>query len=684
MSKKQVKSISKEIVNKALIDSLKKFDPRVLIKNPVIFVVEIGFFLTLILTINPSLFTENEADLRIFNGIISFILFITVIFANFAESIAEGRGKAQADSLKKTRKETSANLLKEDGTTITIDAGSLKKGDIVIVNTGELIPNDGIVIEGIASVDESAITGESAPVVKEAGGDFSSVTGGTRVVSDKIKIQISVSSGESFLDKMINLVEGAERKKTPNEIALNIVLVGLTLIFLVVIVTLFPMGLYAGVHLPLSTLIALLVCLIPTTIGGLLSAIGIAGMDRVNKFNVIAMSGKAVETCGDINTIILDKTGTITFGNRLADEFFPVKGISKDKMIEYSVISSLKDLTPEGRSIVELGKKFDIILNEKDYDKAEFIEFSAQTKTSGINLENGQKIRKGSGSSIKKFIQEQNGIIPKDLDSIIDKISRLGGTPLVLAVDDKIYGVIYLKDTVKPGLKERFDNIRKMGIKTIMCTGDNPLTAETIAKEAGIDEFVAECTPEEKIEVIKREQAQGKLVAMTGDGTNDAPALAQADVGIAMNSGTIAAKEAANMVDLDSNPTKILEVVEIGKQLLITRGALTTFSIANDVAKYFAIIPAMFIAAIPQMEKLNIMHLSSPISAIISALIFNAIIIPLLVPIALKGVKYKPMNVQVMLLKNLGIYGVGGIIAPFIGIKLIDLIVTPFLLILGM
>lgn len=683
MSKKQVKSISKEILNKAFIESFKKFDPRILIKNPVIFVVEIGFFLTLILTINPSLFTENEADLRIFNGIISFILFVTVIFANFAESIAEGRGKAQADSLKKTRKETSANLLKEDGSLVVIDAGSLKKGDIVIVNTGELIPNDGTVIEGIASVDESAITGESAPVIKEAGGDFSSVTGGTRVVSDKIKVQISVSSGESFLDKMINLVEGAERKKTPNEIALNTVLVGLTLIFLVVIVTLFPMGLYAGVHLPLSTLMALLVCLIPTTIGGLLSAIGIAGMDRVNKFNIIAMSGKAVETCGDINTIILDKTGTITFGNRLADDFFPVAGIPKDEMIKYSAISSLKDLTPEGRSIVELSKKLGIILAEKDFDKAEFIEFSAQTKTSGINLENGQKIRKGSGSSIKKFVQEQNGTIPKDLDNIIDRISRLGGTPLVLAVDNKIYGVIYLKDTVKPGLKERFDNIRKMGIKTIMCTGDNPLTAETIAKEAGIDEFVAECTPEEKIEVIKREQAQGKLVAMTGDGTNDAPALAQADVGIAMNSGTIAAKEAANMVDLDSNPTKILEVVEIGKQLLITRGALTTFSIANDVAKYFAIIPAMFIAAIPQMEKLNIMHLSSPMSAIISALIFNAVIIPLLVPIALKGVKYKPMNVQIMLLKNLGIYGVGGIIAPFIGIKFIDLIVTPFLSILG-
>ncbi len=684
MSKKQNKSFTTDIINKALIDSFKKFNPRVLIKNPVIFVVEIGFFLTLILTISPTLFTENEADLRMFNGIISFILFITVIFANFAESIAEGRGKAQADSLKKTRKETSANLLKEDNSIEKVDAGSLKKGDIVIVNTGELIPNDGVVIEGIASVDESAITGESAPVIKEAGGDFSSVTGGTRVVSDKIKVQISVSSGESFLDKMISLVEGAERKKTPNEIALNTVLVGLTLIFLVVIVTLFPMGLYAGVHLPLSTLIALLVCLIPTTIGGLLSAIGIAGMDRVNKFNVIAMSGKAVETCGDINTIILDKTGTITFGNRLADDFFPVKGIPKDEMIEYSAISSLKDLTPEGRSIVELSKKFGVILTEKDFDKAEFIDFSAQTKTSGINLENGQKIRKGSGSSIKKFVQEQNGTIPKDLDSIIDKISRLGGTPLVLAVDSKIYGVIYLKDTVKPGLKERFNNIRKMGIKTIMCTGDNPLTAETIAKEAGIDEFVAECTPEEKIEVIKREQSQGKLVAMTGDGTNDAPALAQADVGIAMNSGTIAAKEAANMVDLDSNPTKILEVVEIGKQLLITRGALTTFSIANDVAKYFAIIPAMFITAIPQMEKLNIMHLSSPISAIISALIFNAIIIPLLVPIALKGVKYKPMNVQIMLLKNLGIYGLGGIIVPFIGIKLIDLIVTPFLSILGM
>lgn len=683
MSKQKSKGIDSTILKQAFISSLKKLNPKLLIKNPVIFVVEIGFFLTLLLTINPSIFNKNEGDLRAFNAMICFILFVTVLFANFAEAIAEGRGKAQADSLKKTRKNTVANLLKSDGTISQVDAGSLKKGDIVVVNTGELIPNDGVVIEGIASVDESAITGESAPVVKEAGGDFSSVTGGTRVVSDMIKIEISVSAGESFLDKMINLVEGAERKKTPNEIALNTVLVGLTLIFLIVIVTIYPMGLYVGVHLPLSTLIALLVCLIPTTIGGLLSAIGIAGMDRVNKFNVIAMSGKAVETCGDINTIILDKTGTITFGNRLASEFLPVEGVSKSEMIEYSVISSLKDLTPEGRSIVELGKKLNCSLDEKDFEKAEFLEFSAQTKTSGINLEDGKKVRKGSGSSIKKFVSEQNGDIPKDLDTLIDKVSRLGGTPLVLAVDTRVLGVIYLKDTVKPGLKERFDNIRKMGIKTIMCTGDNPLTAETIAKEAGIDEFVAECTPEQKIEVIKREQAQGKLIAMTGDGTNDAPALAQADVGIAMNSGTIAAKEAANMVDLDSDPTKILEVVEIGKQLLITRGALTTFSIANDIAKYFAIIPAMFIVAIPQMEVLNVMRLSSPASAIISALIFNAIIIPLLVPIALRGVSYKPMKAEIMLLKNLTIYGVGGILAPFIGIKLIDIIITPALKLLG-
>lgn len=683
MSKQKSKSIDSTILKQAFIEAFRKLNPKILMKNPVIFIVEVGFFLTLLLSIKPDIFSEKEVNLRLFNIIICLILFVTVLFANFAEAIAEGRGKAQADSLKKTRKSTVANLLKEDGTTVQVDASSLKKGDIVIVNTGEIIPNDGVVIEGIASVDESAITGESAPVVKEAGGDFSAVTGGTRVVSDKIKIEISVSAGESFLDKMINLVEGAERKKTPNEIALNTLLVGLTLIFLVVIVTLLPMGLYVGIHLPLSTLIALLVCLIPTTIGGLLSAIGIAGMDRVNKFNVIAMSGKAIENCGDINTIILDKTGTVTFGNRLASEFIPVEGVTSEEIMEYSVISSLKDLTPEGRSIVELGKRLGYIADESKYTKAEFLEFSAQTKTSGVNLEDGRKIRKGSGSSIKKFVENENGVIPRDLDEKVDRVSRLGGTPLVLAVDNRVLGVIYLKDTVKPGLKERFDNIRRMGIKTIMCTGDNALTAETIAKEAGIDEFVAECTPENKIEVIRREQEQGKLVAMTGDGTNDAPALAQADVGIAMNSGTIAAKEAANMVDLDSDPTKILEVVEIGKQLLITRGALTTFSIANDIAKYFAIIPAIFIIAIPQMEILNIMKLSSPTTAIISTLIFNAIIIPLLVPIALRGVAYKPMETELMLLKNLAIYGIGGLIAPFIGIKLIDIIITPILRVLG-
>ena len=683
MSKQKSKSIDSTILKQAFIEAFRKLNPKILMKNPVIFIVEVGFFLTLLLSIKPDIFSEKEANLRLFNIIICLILFVTVLFANFAEAIAEGRGKAQADSLKKTRKSTVANLLKEDGTTVQVDASSLKKGDIVIVNTGEIIPNDGVVIEGIASVDESAITGESAPVVKEAGGDFSAVTGGTRVVSDKIKIEISVSAGESFLDKMINLVEGAERKKTPNEIALNTLLVGLTLIFLVVIVTLLPMGLYVGIHLPLSTLIALLVCLIPTTIGGLLSAIGIAGMDRVNKFNVIAMSGKAVENCGDINTIILDKTGTVTFGNRLASEFIPVEGVTSEEIMEYSVISSLKDLTPEGRSIVELGKRLGYIADESKYTKAEFLEFSAQTKTSGVNLEDGRKIRKGSGSSIKKFVENENGVIPRDLDEKVDRVSRLGGTPLVLAVDNRVLGVIYLKDTVKPGLKERFDNIRRMGIKTIMCTGDNALTAETIAKEAGIDEFVAECTPENKIEVIRREQEQGKLVAMTGDGTNDAPALAQADVGIAMNSGTIAAKEAANMVDLDSDPTKILEVVEIGKQLLITRGALTTFSIANDIAKYFAIIPAIFIIAIPQMEILNIMKLSSPTTAIISTLIFNAIIIPLLVPIALRGVAYKPMKAELMLLKNLAIYGIGGLIGPLTGIQLIDIIITPILRVLG-
>ena len=612
------------------------------------------------------------------------ILFITVLFANFAESVAEGRGKAQAETLKKTKKDTVAHLVLPDGSERDIPACDLKKGDVVIVRINELIPNDGEVVEGIASVDESAITGESAPVTRESGGDFSSVTGGTTVVSDWLKVQIAAEPGESFLDKMIALVEGASRQKTPNEIALNTLLVGLTIIFMIVIVALYPFAVYSGVHIPVATLIALMVCLIPTTIGGLLSAIGIAGMDRVTRFNVIAMSGKAVEACGDVDTMILDKTGTITFGNRLAADFYPVKGVTVRELMEYSVLASLEDGTPEGKSIVELARKMGAVTEKNAADKMEFIEFTAQTKMSGVNFENGLMLRKGAGEAIREFVVSKNGKIPADLDGIVENISKLGGTPLTVCADNRIYGVIYLKDTVKPGLAERFARLREIGIKTIMCTGDNPLTAATIAKEAGVDGFIAECKPEDKITEIKKEQAQGKIVAMTGDGTNDAPALAQADVGIAMNSGTQAAKEAANMVDLDSDPTKILEVVEIGKQLLITRGSLTTFSIANDIAKYFAIIPAMFQLVIPQMNMLNIMKLSTPYSAILSALIFNAIIIPGLIPIAMKGVKYKPMRSERMLLKNMGIYGAGGVIVPFVGIKLIDMLAAPLLAAFGL
>ena len=577
-----------------------------------------------------------------------------------------------------------AHLVLPDGSERDIPACDLKKGDVVIVRINELIPNDGEVVEGIASVDESAITGESAPVTRESGGDFSSVTGGTTVVSDWLKVQIAAEPGESFLDKMIALVEGASRQKTPNEIALNTLLVGLTIIFMIVIVALYPFAVYSGVHIPVATLIALMVCLIPTTIGGLLSAIGIAGMDRVTRFNVIAMSGKAVEACGDVDTMILDKTGTITFGNRLAADFYPVKGVTVRELMEYSVLASLEDGTPEGKSIVELARKMGAVTEKNAADKMEFIEFTAQTKMSGVNLENGLMLRKGAGEAIREFVVSKNGKIPADLDGIVENISKLGGTPLTVCADNRIYGVIYLKDTVKPGLAERFARLREIGIKTIMCTGDNPLTAATIAKEAGVDGFIAECKPEDKITEIKKEQAQGKIVAMTGDGTNDAPALAQADVGIAMNSGTQAAKEAANMVDLDSDPTKILEVVEIGKQLLITRGSLTTFSIANDIAKYFAIIPAMFQLVIPQMNMLNIMKLSTPYSAILSALIFNAIIIPGLIPIAMKGVKYKPMRSERMLLKNMGIYGAGGVIVPFVGIKLIDMLAAPLLAAFGL
>lgn len=680
---KKTKFITKDILKSSVIGAFKKLNPRYMIKNPVMFVVEVGFFITLVMTFFPTIFGD-DSGLRVYNGIVSVILFVTILFANFAESVAEGRGKAQADSLKKTKKDTVANLVLKDGTEKVVNASELKKGDIVMVRMNEVIPNDGEVIEGVASVDESAITGESAPVTREAGGDFSSVTGGTTVVSDWLKIRITSEPGKSFLDKMISLVEGASRQKTPNEIALNTLLVSLTIIFLIVVVTLYCFSDYAGAKIPMATMIALLVCLIPTTIGGLLSAIGIAGMDRVTRFNVIAMSGKAVEACGDVDTMILDKTGTITFGNRLAADFRPVKGKKKEDLIDYSVMTSLCDATPEGKSVVELARTLGTNIKEDAKDQMEFVEFTAQTKMSGVNLKDGTQIRKGASEAIKAYVQENNGVIPEDLDSIVTEISSLGGTPLVVCAGYVIYGVIYLKDTVKPGLVERFERLREIGIKTIMCTGDNPLTAATIAKEAGVDGFIAECKPEDKIEAIKKEQAEGKIVAMTGDGTNDAPALAQADVGLAMNSGTTAAKEAANMVDLDSDPTKVLEVVEIGKQLLITRGSLTTFSIANDVAKYFAIIPAMFTLVIPQMNILNIMSLSTPFSAILSALIFNAIIIPCLIPIAMRGVKYKPMRSEKMLLKNMSIYGLGGVIVPFIGIKLIDILVTPLLVLLGL
>lgn len=684
MSKENKKKfITKDILKSSVAGAFKKLDPRYMMKNPVMFVVEVGFCITLLLTIWPTVFGD-QAELRAYNGIVTLILFITILFANFAESVAEGRGKAQAETLKKTKQDTKARLLLAGGSEREVNASELKKGDIVLVRNGELIPNDGEVIEGVASVDESAITGESAPVTRESGGDFSSVTGGTTVVSDWLKIRITSSPGESFLDKMIALVEGASRQKTPNEIALNTLLVGLTIIFMIVIVCLYPFAKYSGAAIPISTMIALMVCLIPTTIGGLLSAIGIAGMDRVTRFNVIAMSGKAVEACGDVDTMILDKTGTITFGNRLAAEFFPVKGIEKEDLVDYSVMCSLSDATPEGKSIVELGRTLDCKIKANMADQMEFIEFTAQTKMSGVNLADGTRVRKGAYDAMIQYEREAGGNIPDDLEGIVSKVSGLGGTPLVVCAKNVIYGVIYLKDTVKPGLVERFERLREIGIKTVMCTGDNPLTAATIAKEAGVDEFIAECKPEDKIEEIKKEQAQGKIVAMTGDGTNDAPALAQANVGIAMNSGTSAAKEAANMVDLDSDPTKILEVVEIGKQLLITRGSLTTFSIANDIAKYFAIIPAMFTLVIPQMELLNIMKLATPFSAILSALIFNAIIIPCLIPIAMRGVKYKPMRSEKMLLKNMSIYGLGGVLVPFVGIKLIDLLISPALSLLGL
>jgi len=676
MSNMKKTILNSDIVKQAMIESFIKLNPKVMIRNPIMFVVEVGFLITVLFTLFPG--ALGGAVSPWFNATVSIILLFTVLFANFAEALAEGRGKAQADSLKNTKKDSIANKI-VNGSIVKVSSTDLRKGDIVIVSQGELIPGDGEVIQGIASVDESAITGESAPVIKEAGGDFSSVTGGTRVVSDEIKVRITSDPGESFLDRMISLVEGAKRQKTPNEIALNTVLTSLTLIFLIVVVTLPFFAKYLHINLEVPVLIALLVCLIPTTIGGLLSAIGIAGMDRVTQFNVIAMSGKAVEASGDINTIILDKTGTITFGNRMASEFVPVGNHSPEELASWAAVSSVQDDTPEGRSVLELMKKLNFTYNESLADACDFIEFRAETRMSGIDLKDGCKVRKGAVDSIKKWVEEQGGEIPYDLEEKSNRIASEGGTPLAVAVDQIIYGLIYLKDTVKPGMKERFEHLRKMGIKTIMCTGDNPLTAATIAIEAGVDDFIAEAKPEDKISAIRKEQAEGKLVAMTGDGTNDAPALAQADVGLAMNSGTSAAKEAANMVDLDSDPTKIIEVVSIGKQLLMTRGALTTFSIANDVAKYFAIIPAMFMLAIPELKVLNIMHLGSPMSAILSALIFNAIIIPMLIPLAMKGVAYKPMGSSELLRRNLFVYGLGGVVVPFIGIKLIDIFVNLFI-----
>ncbi|WP_243652979.1 potassium-transporting ATPase subunit KdpB [Tumebacillus sp. BK434] len=669
--------ISGDIVKQASRSALLKFDPRVMVRNPIMFLVEIGMLIALAAAFFPQAFGSATVG-SWFNAAVAVILFVTIWFANFAEALAEGRGKAQADSLKQTKQDIPARKLKSDGSLQSVSSATLRKGDIVVVAAGEMIPGDGEVVAGLASVDESAITGESAAVIKEAGGDFSSVTGGTRVVSDEIRIRITSDPGESFLDRMIALVEGAERQKTPNEIALNTLLISLTVIFLLVVLTLPFFTRYLGFQLDISVLIALLVCLIPTTIGGLLSAIGIAGMDRVTQFNVLAMSGKAVEAAGDINTIILDKTGTITFGNRMASEFVPVGNATVETVAQWAAVSSVKDETPEGRSVLDLMGKWGWSYDRSLGEGGEWIEFRAETRMSGVDLPDGRQVRKGAVDSVKKWVLSQGGALPEDLDRSSDRIASEGGTPLAVAVDGAIYGLLYLKDTVKPGMRERFQHLREMGIKSIMCTGDNPLTAATIAREAGVDDFIAESKPEEKMAVIRREQAEGKLVAMTGDGTNDAPALAQADVGLAMNSGTAAAKEAANMIDLDSDPTKIIEVVAIGKQLLMTRGALTTFSIANDIAKYFAIIPAMFMLAIPQMKALNVMALGSPVSAILSALIFNAVIIPLLIPLAMKGVAYRPLSSAALLRRNLLVYGLGGVIVPFAGIKIIDSLLSLF------
>jgi K+-transporting ATPase ATPase B chain len=681
-----VSLFQRDIVRRALLDSVKKLDPRVQLRNPVMFVVEIGALITTVtwfiqLGGGQSLGGSEPAW---YTFTIAFWLWLTVIFANMAEAFAEGRGRAQADTLRNMRKETVATM--RDGSMKA--ASALTRGDVVVVLAGELIPGDGSVIEGIATVDESAITGESAPVIRESGGDRSAVTGGTRVTSDRIVVEITQEPGQSFLDRMIALVEGAERRKTPNEIALNILLAALTLIFMIVVATLRPFGLFAGTSISETTLIALLVALIPTTIGALLSAIGIAGMDRLVRRNVLALSGRAVEASGDVDVLLLDKTGTITLGNRQASEFIPMPGVPESELAEVAQLSSLADETPEGRSIVVLAKTYGIRTpkwgtSEHDMTtlNAEFVPFTAQTRMSGVDID-GRRLRKGAGDSIVQFVQDEGGQAPPELREHLDRIAREGGTPLAVARDNQILGVVYLKDTIKQGMKERFDQLRAMGIKTVMVTGDNRLTAAKIAEESGVDDFLAEATPEAKLALIREHQQDGRLVAMTGDGTNDAPALAQADVGVAMNTGTQAAREAGNMVDLDSNPTKLIEIVEVGKQLLITRGALTTFSIANDVAKYFAILPAIFVTTYATssggkgpLHVLNIMNLGTPQSAIVSAIIFNALVIPLLIPLSLRGVRYRPIGASALLRRNLWIYGLGGIIAPFIGIKLIDLVV---------
>jgi len=663
----------RKILRNAIVDSFWKLDPRLMVKNPVMFVVEVGAVITLVVLV--ANLVQHHGDFR-FGLQITLWLWFTVLFANFAEAMAEGRGKAQADTLRKARAETEARKLHEDGTTEMLPSSKLRSGDVVVVAACEFIPGDGEVIEGVASVDESAITGESAPVIRESGGDRSAVTGGTRVLSDEIKVRITSNPGETFLDRMISLVEGASRQKTPNEIALNILLAGLTIIFLLAVVTLQPFAIYSGAPQSVFALISLLVCLIPTTIGGLLSAIGIAGMDRLIQRNVIAMSGRAVEAAGDVDVLLLDKTGTITLGNREATAFHAAPGVTDADLASAAQLASFADETPEGRSIVVLAKeKYGLRGRELAPHNPVFIPFSAQTRMSGVDMD-GREIRKGAPEAIKRYIGEKGQQVPQEVQENVERVAKSGGTPLLVAANFRVYGTIELTDIVKGGIRERFDHLRAMGIRTMMITGDNPLTAAAIARQAGDCDFLAEAKPEDKMALIRHEQAKGKLVAMTGDGTNDAPALAQADVGVAMNTGTQAAKEAGNMVDLDSNPTKLIEIVEIGKQLLITRGALTTFSVANDVAKYFAIIPAMFAGTFPLLGMLNVMKLRTPESAILSAVIFNALIIIGLIPLALRGVRYRPLGAAALLRRNMFIYGLGGVIAPFLGIKLIDIIVS--------